>query len=162
MEKKSMALAIRKAGERDVTEVYRLIESYKFDEKGGSLLSLTQTEISRLVANGNFFVADVDGNTAGCASVVAYNGVAELRSLAVSPDRQRRGIGSSLIDACVKKAQYDGHQELYVLIQEKDARTFSNHGFVHTETPPQKLMKDCVVCPKYRTSCNETAVVYRF
>ena len=157
------SVQIKRAVSSDVPAIRKLIELYRFKEDGsGSLIPLDVAEVSKRVSDGDFFSANVGSDLAGCASIVEYDGIAELRSLAVYPEYQGRGIGPVLIDACKKEAQKRGYGKLYALTQEKTYSTFAKQEFGYTKTPPQKLKKDCAKCPLYNNGCNEFAVVFRF
>ncbi|MCX7392941.1 MAG: GNAT family N-acetyltransferase [Planctomycetales bacterium] len=70
----------------------------------GWLLPRTQDELEGLTVDG--FVAESDGRIVGFAALEIYSQkLAELRSLAVATDHQGRGIGRSLVVACVELAK---------------------------------------------------------
>ena len=120
---------IRKALMEDAGVIREMIEEYKFRENGsGFLLPLNADALLNAIENSDFFVACEDGKIAGCASVVEYDGIAELRSLAVKHDYMSMGIGSQLIDRCIAESQERGYGELYALTQ--TYRPFEKKGFV--------------------------------
>lgn len=114
--------------------------------------------LGELIDNRAFFAACIEGNLVGCASVVEY-GIAELRSLAIDPWYQSQGIGSALIEKCKEEAKLKGYGELYALVQDASRSVFEKKGFVYAETPPEKLNRDCAICPQYGNGCREYAVV---
>ncbi|MDI6721075.1 MAG: GNAT family N-acetyltransferase [Candidatus Aenigmarchaeota archaeon] len=151
---------IRKAVKGDIKEILKVIEEYRFREDGsGYLLPVDEASLDAVVDNEGFFVACVNDEVAGCASVVEYDGTAELRSLAVKHEFKSYGIGSSLIEACKTEAEKRGYNELYALTQAY--RPFEKSGFVRSETPPQKMKKYCAKCPFQNNGCEKFAVVYR-
>ena len=72
--------------------------------KWGRLLPRTLAELEDLTANG--FVAVHGEQFVGFAALEVYSPkLAELRSLAVSPDHQGKGIGKALVGSCVALAK---------------------------------------------------------
>ncbi len=95
------AFVVRPATAADLDGVEALIEPWV---DGGKLLPRTTEELEDLVASG--FVAVHDGRIVGFAALEIYSKkLAEVRSLAVSPEMQRHGIGKLLVAACVDRAR---------------------------------------------------------
>ena len=70
----------------------------------GRLLPRTTEELAELVYNG--FVAKVDGRLIGFAALEIYSRkLAEIRSLAVIPEFQGKGVGRLLVEECVERAR---------------------------------------------------------
>ena len=93
--------AIRPALESDVEALGLFIAPFV---ERGRLLPRTQDELEDLTVDG--FIAESDGRIVGFAALEIYSSkLAELRSLAVVPDQQGRGIGKALVSACVERAK---------------------------------------------------------
>ena len=93
--------AIRPALESDVEALGLFIAPFV---ERGRLLPRTQDELEDLTVDG--FIAELDGRIVGFAALEIYSSkLAELRSLAVVPDQQGRGIGKALVSACVERAK---------------------------------------------------------
>jgi len=93
---------IRKASSRDFPAIKRLIKKYPD--------TLLQEHLPRA---SEFFVAVEGKKIVGCCALVIYSKrLAEIRSLAVSEDFQRRGVATLLIDACVLLAKKRGIYEI--------------------------------------------------
>jgi amino-acid N-acetyltransferase len=91
---------IRSAKPEDVPRILALIEPFV---SAGKLLQRTIEEIRDLVPTG--FVAERGGAIVGFAALEVYSKkLAEIRSLAVSADQQKQGLGSQLVKACVELA----------------------------------------------------------
>jgi len=79
------------------------------------------------------WVAERDGTAVGSAFVAAVgDSVARVRLLFVEPDARRQGIGSQLLDECVRFAQQAGYHavELTLAATLDDAkRVAGRHGF---------------------------------
>jgi len=84
--------------------------------------------------------------------------LAEIRSLAVSPDYSKQGLGSHMVKGLIDEARSIGLQRLMALTYV--APFFTRLGFtiVDKETLPEKVWNICVKCNKFN-DCDETAVV---
>ncbi len=93
-------VTIRKATEADLSAIEDLIKQFVQD---GKLLPRTFRELEDLLET--LFVAEYEGRLVGCAGLDIYNQkLAEIRSLAVSPTVQGKGVGKLLVNACVELA----------------------------------------------------------
>ena len=65
----------------------------------------------------SFFVASVDGRLVRllCPSRSTSKRLGEVRSLAVHPDFQDRGVASKLVTCCVERARERGVRELFAV-----------------------------------------------
>ena len=118
---------IRAGRAEDVPGIILLIQSY-VDE--GKLLARTLNEIDELLPN--FFVAVTgDGEIIGCAALEIYSPkLAEIRSLAVSREAQRLGVGRRLVNACVERARL--RKVLEVMAITSSDSFFQSCGFDYT------------------------------
>ncbi len=106
-----------------------------------------------------FLVADDGGQVVGCVAVDIYWGdLAEVKSLAVAPDRRGAGIGTQLVEAAVRDARRLGLRKLFALTYEKEF--FLRRGFrvVRREKLPEKVWRECLACPKSE-ACDEIAMI---
>ena len=152
---------VRKAHVEDAGGIHDVIKRYQFrSDKTGQLIPLDLPEITARVAAGTFYVAEADKKVVGCSSLVEYDGLAELRSWAVLPGYQGKNIGTELALAVIEEAKARGHAQIHTLTQPKNFSLVKEKlEFVKTETPVEKLLKDCAHCPLYNNGCNETAFV---
>jgi amino-acid N-acetyltransferase len=106
----------------------------------------------------DFFLAEVDGEFAGCGALaVTWTDIAEVRSLAVCPAMQKHGIGRILVDALVADARQLGIPRLFAFTYVPDF--FAKMGFTtcQHEDLPHKVFNDCRHCPKFM-ACDEIAM----
>lgn len=107
----------------------------------------------------DFFVAENDGAICGvCALHILWEDLAEVRSLAVRKEYQRKGIGRRLVKRCIAEARSMGIKRVFVLTYQDDF--FKKMGFADIDKSrlPQKIWGDCVRCPKF-PECDETALI---
>lgn len=157
----TLAAVVRKAAAPDSQGIAQLVNAFAFKEsdRSGQLIPLTDDDILSLINKGLFYVAELEGQVVACSSVVEYEGIAELRSLAVSQQHQGKGLGTTLIQMCVQEAEQRGYSALYTLTQPQNFALFERAGFKKSDTkPPEKLLKDCEGCKIYG-SCNETVFI---
>jgi len=76
----------------------------------------------------SFFVAYVGDELIGCCALQVYSKrLAEVRSLAVHPDFQDRGVASGLVENCVQRARDRGIKELFAVTSQTSF--FARLGF---------------------------------
>ena len=123
-------ITLRPARTRDVQAVRRLIGLFTAD---GRLLAKAPVTLYEDVQE--FLVAEIDGNVVGCGALhVLWEDLAEIRTLAVDPDHQHRGIGGRILDALVDRAYELGLARLFCLTFEVEF--FAAHGFHEIDGSP--------------------------
>ncbi len=74
---------------------------------------LLQGNLPRMAS---FLVAEAGGRIVACCALQVYSKrLAEVRTLAVHPDFQDRGIASKLVEACKQRARERGVRELFAV-----------------------------------------------
>lgn len=107
----------------------------------------------------DFFVWRQDGRIVGCAALhISWQGLGEVRSLAVLEEAKGRGIGRALVESCLEEARSLGMQQVFVLTYMPEF--FEKFGFVlhPKEKLPHKVWADCLNCPKF-PDCDEVALI---
>jgi amino-acid N-acetyltransferase len=107
----------------------------------------------------DFFVHKPDGEVVGCAALhVSWQGLGEVRSLAVREDAQRQGAGTALVESCLEEARRLGMQRVFVLTYMP--QFFERFGFslYPKENLPHKVWADCLNCPRF-PDCDELAMI---
>lgn len=150
---------IRKARVKDAPAIKRLISSYA--EKG-EMLPRAMGEIYDDLRD--FFVAEEDDEVVGVAALhIGWEGIAEVRSVAVGREHLGKGIGRELVNACLKDARQLGVSEVFVLTYVE--KFFERMGFTSASRDdlPQKVWMECRnKCTKYPDECNEAALTLKF
>jgi amino-acid N-acetyltransferase len=145
---------IRKAKLNDIKEIQRLIKLYA--PKGG-ILPRSLSELYDHLRD--FFVFVRNRKVIGiCALHICWEDLAEIRSLAVEEEDQKRGIGAKLVKACLEESKSLGVKRVFALTYQPEF--FERLGFkkVDKTVLPHKIWTDCLRCVKF-PDCDETALV---
>ncbi len=146
---------VEKAGIQDVPQMHKLING--FADKG-QMLARPLSELYESVRD--FFVIRDGDDVIACAALhVAWSDMAEIRSVAVAEDSQRKGIGARIVAACLKEAGEMGINTVFCFTYRPEF--FKEQKFVDIDKMelPRKVWTDCFRCPKF-PNCDETALVY--
>jgi amino-acid N-acetyltransferase len=147
-------LKIRKVSVKDLKEVQKLINEFARREE------MIPRSINELYENTrDFFVCEDGGKICGvCALHVLWEDLAEVRSLAVRKEYQKKGIGRKLVKRCLADAKGMGIGRVFVLTYQPDF--FRKLGFspIDKSALPQKIWGDCIRCPKF-PECDEHALI---
>ena len=124
-------IVIRAAVAADLDDLQAFITPFVNDNR---LLPRTIEEMNELVSHA--FIATSENRIVGCAALEIYSAkLAEIRSLAVAPIFQGKGIGRRLVDACLERARERNILEVMAVTASEDF--FLNCGFDFT-LPGQK------------------------
>ena len=95
---------IRKGKMRDIPAIQKLVNSYA---EQGQMLSLSLVDLYDNLRD--FFVNEENGEVIGAAALhLVWDGLAEVRSMAVRKDMQGRGIAKELVQRLLAEArEYD-------------------------------------------------------
>lgn len=148
-------MIIRKAVMGDVETIFSLLQHYA--EEG---LLLARSRLSLYESLQSLIVAEEEGRVIGVAGLhILWFDLAEIRSLAVSPQHQGKGIGKQLVQHLIHEAEILGIPRVFALTYQVDF--FTGCGFVpiSKESLPQKVWRDCMNCRKFPT-CDESAMIY--
>ncbi len=143
---------VRRAILPDADAIRRLIDSHTGD---GTLLPRSLPELCENIRD--FVVAEDRGVVVGCAALHLYGEhLAEIRSIAVTPDARGRGAGTLLVKALLREASRQSVD--CVCLFTRIPEFFASLGFTVTNEPlPDKLYKDCRRCAR-RHACDEIAM----
>jgi len=148
-------MQLRHAQARDAEAICSLINYYA--ERGRMLHRSLESVYDSLR---EFQVAvDNGGQIVGCVAVdVFWSDLAEVKSLAVAPQRARQGIGGGLLGAAIEDARAVGMARLFTLTYEQ--RFFERYGFetIDRNSLPEKVWRECLACPK-ANACDEIAMM---
>ncbi len=144
---------IRKATLTDVKTIQALVNQYA---DSGQMLPRTLNELYEHLRD--FHIYEESGALLGvCALHISWEGLAEIRSLAVRNDSVRTGIGSKLVHHCLEEAVQLEVARVFVLTYQ--VGFFEKLGFtvVDKKELPHKIWTDCLNCVKF-PNCDEIAL----
>lgn len=150
-------VATRQAQEADVAAIVEVVAE---NVRLGHLLPRSEENIRASIHT--WLVAEVNGRVVGIGSLLEMSPVlVEVRSLAVLPEYRSFGVGQQIVRGLVEEARQRGYPTVFALT--RAVSFFEKLGFQITnkERFPEKVWKDCVVCPLFH-ACDETAVVIDF
>jgi amino-acid N-acetyltransferase len=136
--------------------MHRLINDYA---DKGEMLARPLSELYEGIRD--FLVVREGNRVVACAALhVSWEDLAEIRSVAVAGDQKGKGLGHSLVKACLEEAAALGIKTVFCFTYQPEF--FKHQGFVDIDKMelPRKVWTDCFRCPKF-PNCDETALIYR-
>jgi amino-acid N-acetyltransferase len=146
---------VEKAKIADVPQIHKLINGFA---DRGQMLARPLSEIYESIRD--FFVIRKDDEVIGCAALhVSWSDLAEIRSVAVAEESQKKGLGAMLVAACLKESAELGIKTVFCFTYRPEF--FKQQKFVDIDKMelPRKVWTDCFRCPKF-PNCDETALIY--
>lgn len=145
---------IRKAEIGDIRQMQNLINAFARED-----LMLPRS-LNELYENlRDFWVAEDSGKVLGCCALhIAWDDLAEIKSLAVAKNAQGKGAGRKLVETCLKEAKGLGVKRVFVLTYQQGF--FKKFGFrkIKNSSLPHKIWAECINCCKF-PHCDETALI---
>jgi len=145
---------IRKAVIKDIKTIQNLINGFA---KKDLMLPRSLNELYENLRD--FFVYEDKGKVAGCCALhISWDDLAEIKSLAVEKRYQRKGIGKSLVEACIEEARVLGAKKIFALSY--SPAFFKKLGFkkIAHRNLPHKIWAECISCCKF-PDCEEVALI---
>lgn len=137
----------------DVDSIHAIIQPYA---ESGVLLPRSVAELNENIRD--FVVAEENGMVVGCGALHLYGThLAEIRSIAVAPDRKGWGIGRFLVNALMEESRRHGVSCVCLFTRTPEFFAHLGFGVASREQLPDKIYKDCVCCPKL-CDCDEVAM----
>ena len=145
----------RKATFDDVEAIFALVNDYAGD---GVMLARSRNTLYETLRD-MIVAEDETGAIVGVGVLhLLWDRLAEVRTMAVSPQLTRRGIGGEIVRRLMAEGRTLGVKKFFTLTYKPGF--FQTLGF-HTVTKdalPQKVWKDCIDFPKF-PNCDEIAMV---
>ncbi|MDY6969771.1 MAG: GNAT family N-acetyltransferase [Spirochaetota bacterium] len=147
---------IRAAIPTDLESIYNIIKPYA-DEQ----IILERSENDILLNLDKFIIAQHEDEIVGVVSYYDYgNELKEIRSLAVKKNRNKRGVGSLLLNTIVKFL-LNNFPDAKIFVLTYSPIFFKKNDFIciPRDSLPEKIWKDCQNC-KNKDNCNEIALMF--
>jgi N-acetylglutamate synthase-like GNAT family acetyltransferase len=129
-----LSVTIRPADLNDLLGIAQCIEPFVLS---GKVLPRTLDELEGLIPE--YVVAVAGEQIVGCAVLEIYSKkLAEIRSLVVSPDFQKLGLGKLLVEACIERAKQQEILEVMAITSREDF--FISCGFDFTLPGEKKAL----------------------
>jgi len=145
---------LRKASIKDVKKIHALIN------KSAATGEMLPSSRGDLYDNMRDYIVYVENGTVlGTSALhICWEDLAEVRSLCVVESARVKGIGRTLVEACMEEAKNLSIKKVFVLTYQ--GTFFSKCGFqpVDKKELPQKIWSDCIRCPKF-PECDELAMI---
>ena len=151
-------MKVEKAKISDAQRIHELVNS--FADKG-EMLPRALSEIYENLRD-FFVVRDNNNQLIGCVALhINWADLAEVKSLAVSENKQAKGLGSVLVKACLDEAKELGIPTVFCLSYKP--AFFEKYSFRQVDKMelPRKVWSECYRCPKF-PDCDEVALIYQF
>ena len=145
---------LRKARIDDIKGIQSLINDFA---KKDLMLPRSLNELFESIRD--FWIYEDKGKVIGCCALhISWDDLAEIKSLAVKKEKQAKGIGSQLIDACLKEARTLGAKRVFSLTYVPGY--FQKFGFKRVKHAdlPHKVWAECINCPKF-PNCQEISLL---
>jgi len=145
---------IRKARIEDIKQIQEIINAFARQD-----LMLPRS-LNELYENlRDFWVVVEAKKVLGCAALhISWDNLAEIKSVAVAKNKQKKGFGKDLISACLNEAKEMGAKKIFVLTYKPEF--FKKFGFkrVKNSQLPHKIWAECINCCKF-PNCQEIALL---
>ena len=147
-EKKASRLEIKLAGPGDEDTVTRILleafEPYRHEYTPGGFADTTATTdvVRERFETAKIWLAWYDGDAVGTVTAFPEDGRIYIRSMAVTPNAQGRGVGQALLETLESDARERGFEKLYLyttFVLPGAQPLYEKNGFVVTrETAPEE------------------------
>ncbi len=123
-------ISVRPARTSDVKAIRELVDSYAAP---GQMLSKETVTLYESVQE--FLVAERDGKVVGCGALhVLWEDLAEVRTVAVSQEFHKQGIGHLILNEIIKRAREVGVKRIFCLTFQTEF--FGSIGFKEIQGTP--------------------------
>ena len=145
---------VERARIQDVPQIHRLINYFADRDE---MLPRSLSEIYENIRD--YFVCRQGERVVACAALhVIWSDLAEIRAVAVAREYQKKGIGTMLVETCLKEAESLGIPTVFCLTYQP--AFFEKFGLSQIDKMemPRKVWTECFRCPKF-PDCGEVALI---
>ena len=148
---------VEKAKIQDVPQIHRLINHFAGKDE---MLPRSLSDIYENIRD--YFVYRQGERVVACAALhIMWSDLAEIKSVAVAEECQKQGVGTMLIEACLKEVASLGIPTVFCLTYQP--AFFEKFGLNQIDKMelPRKVWIECYRCPKF-PDCGEVALIRHF
>ena len=148
---------VEKAKIQDVPQIHQLINHFADKDE---MLPRSLSDIYENIRD--YFVYRKGERMLACAALhIIWSDLAEIKSVAVAEEYQKQGVGTMLIEACLKEVESLGIPTIFCLTYQP--AFFEKFGLnqVDKMEVPRKVWTECYRCPKF-PDCGEVALIRHF
>ena len=148
---------VEKARIQDVPQIHQLINHFADKDE---MLPRSLSDIYENIRD--YFVYRQDERILACAALhIIWSDLAEIKSVAVTEEYQKQGVGTMLIEACLQEAETLGIYTIFCLTYQPVF--FERFGLSRIDKMelPRKVWTECFRCPKF-PDCGEVALIRHF
>jgi amino-acid N-acetyltransferase len=145
-----------KATIKEASQIHKLVNRFA---DAGEMLARPLSEIYENIRD--YFVIRANGIVVACCALhINWVDLAEIKSLAVENEWQKRGLGEDLVTACLNEANNLGIPTVFCLTYKPEF--FYKCGFqgIERNQLPHKIWGECYRCPKF-PDCDEVALIFK-
>lgn len=142
-----------------VGDVDQIIDLVNWHAAQGRMLARSRSHVYQNLRD--FTVVCEDGAVIACGALhVLWDDLAEVRAVAVAPERIGQGFGSTVVHSLVEEGRALGLPKVFAFTYER--AFFERRGFrvVEKDELPRKVWGECLDCPKF-PDCDEVAMEFR-
>lgn len=157
-------MQLRKAKNSDVFAMRNLINEMASrtdsDFKHGHMLARSLAELFEHVRDYTVLV-DGEEKVLGCCALESqWDGLAELKAVAVHDSVQGQGWARELVESAIHEAEVLGVDCVYTLTNKP--QIFERLGFLQIDMRdlPQRVWSECTRCPKFMIACDEVPMTF--
>jgi len=158
-------MRLRKARNGDVPQIRALINQMAArtdqDHKHGHMLPRSLTELYEHIRDYMVLVDD-ENRVLGCGALESqWDGLAELKALAVADEVQGQGWGRNLVEVILAQREELGVECVYTLTNKMEFFEKLDFRPIDMRELPQRVWTECTNCPKFMVACDEVAMTYK-
>ena len=145
---------VERARIQDVPQIHKLINYFADKDE---MLPRSLSEIYENIRD-YFVYRQGERVVASAALHVIWSDLAEIRAVAVAREYQKKGIGTMLVETCLKEAESLGIPTVFCLTYQP--AFFEKFGLSQIDKMemPRKVWTECFRCPKF-PDCGEVALI---
>ena len=149
-------MAVTKATIKDAVQIQKLVNY--FAEKD-EMLARPLSEIYENIRD--YYVVKEGDEVVACGALhVNWADLAEIKSLAIKENWQRKGLGEAIVTACINEAKELDIPTIFCLTYKPAFFEKCRFARVDKSELPHKVWGECYRCPKF-PNCDEVALVHK-